>query len=98
LPRLDSWAELSARRLPTPAAEEGYWKAHRDLLAGDRIRALREVRGLTQAQLARSAGTTESVVARIEEGCLGSDLDTLDRIAVALDTQLVIGFRQRDPR
>jgi HTH-type transcriptional regulator/antitoxin HipB len=98
LPRLDSWAELSARRLPTPDAEEGYWRAHRSLLAGERIRALREARGLTQAQLGRSAGTSASVVARIEEGCLGSDLDTLDRVAAALDAQLVISFRQRDPR
>jgi HTH-type transcriptional regulator/antitoxin HipB len=98
VPRLDSWAELSAGRLAAPAAEEGYWKAHRGLLAGDRIRALREARGLTQAELAASAGTTTSVVGRIEAGCLGSDLDTLDRLAAALDAQLVIGFRESNAR
>jgi ribosome-binding protein aMBF1 (putative translation factor) len=95
--RLDSWAELSAHRLAAPAAEEGYWKAHRSRLVAEQIKALREAKGLSQAQLAERVGTTGSMIARLEAGCITSDLDTLDRVAAALDAQLAIGFRERDP-
>lgn len=96
--RLDSWGELSAHRMAAPAAEEGYWKAHRNMRAAERIVSLRTARGLTRAQLAERAGTSEPLIASLEAGCLRADVETLERVAAALDVQLVIGFRERDPQ
>lgn len=94
---LDSWGELSAHRMATPGAEEGYWKAHRNILAAERVRSLRMARGLSQAQLAERARTSVELIARLEAGSLSCEVDALERVAAALDVQLVIGFRERDP-
>jgi transcriptional regulator with XRE-family HTH domain len=47
------------------------------------IRALREKRGLTQAQLSRAAGLHEGTVHRAEHGVAGASVKA--RIAAALD-------------
>jgi transcriptional regulator with XRE-family HTH domain len=83
--------------MATPGAEEGYWKAHRNILAAERVRSLRMARGLSQAQLAERARTSVELIARLEAGSLSCEVDALERVAAALDVQLVIGFRERDP-
>jgi transcriptional regulator with XRE-family HTH domain len=52
-------------------------------------------RGLTQAQLAELCGTTQSAVARLERGTRPPRLDTLLRIANALDCELDVRLRPR---
>ena len=54
----------------------------------------RQSKGLTQAALAKSCGTTQSVIARLEGGNNGRmpSLELLGRIAKALGLSLVIGF------
>ncbi|MGH2411652.1 MAG: helix-turn-helix domain-containing protein [Chloroflexota bacterium] len=47
---------------------------------------------LTQQQLAERVGTSFSRISRIESGRQKTDLDTLLRIARALDLKLVLGF------
>jgi len=56
----------------------------------------RQVRGITQAKLAKASGTTQSVIARLENGNNGRmpSLDLLQRIADALKLKLVIGFEK----
>lgn len=49
-------------------------------------------RGLSQQQLADRVGTSHSQISRIESGRHRTNLDTLQRIAAALDLKLVIGF------
>lgn len=48
--------------------------------------------GLTQQKLAERMGTTKSVISRIESGQHRSGIDTLRRLAEALDGHAVIGF------
>lgn len=48
--------------------------------------------GLTQQQLAERVGTSYSQISRIESGRQKTNLDTLLRIARALDLKVVIGF------
>ena len=57
----------------------------------------RQARGVTQAQLAKEADTTQSVIARLEGGNNGRmpSLDLLNRIAGALRMSLVVGFEER---
>jgi transcriptional regulator with XRE-family HTH domain len=52
-------------------------------------------RGLTQAELAALCGTTQSAVARLERGTRPPRLDTLLRIANALDCELDVRLRPR---
>lgn len=58
------------------------------------IREARRQAGLTQAQLAQDAGTTQSVIARLEAADYkGHSLRMLEHIAQALGLRLEIRFR-----
>ena len=57
----------------------------------ERRRAL----GLSQRELAELCGTTQSAIARLERGARPPRLDTLLRIAGALDCELVVRLRPR---
>ncbi len=49
--------------------------------------------GLTQEQLAERMGTSHSVVSRVESGQHRFSFKTMQKLAKALDTQLVYGFQ-----
>jgi transcriptional regulator with XRE-family HTH domain len=55
----------------------------------------RRVRGLSQQELALLCGTTQSAIARFERGGRPPRVDTLLRMAEALDCELVVQFRPR---
>jgi len=60
------------------------------------LRALREKAGLTQAQLAKKAGTSASVIAKLEDpDDEGHSLEKLERIVAALGMQLEIRIVKR---
>ena len=63
-------------------------------LAAD-VTRLRLARQLSQAELARLCGTTQSAIARLERGSRPPRLDTLARIAEALDCSLDVGLSPR---
>jgi transcriptional regulator with XRE-family HTH domain len=52
--------------------------------------------GLSQAQLAAVSGTTQSAIARLESGGRPPRIDTLLRLAQALDCELVAELRGRE--
>ncbi len=52
---------------------------------------------LTQEELARLVGTSHSAISRIETGQHRTGVETLRRIAKALDVRLVIGFEAGPP-
>ena len=56
----------------------------------------RQSAGLSQVELAKKAGTTQSVIARLERGNQGRmpSLELLGRIARALRLHLVVGFEK----
>jgi len=51
--------------------------------------------GLTQAELARKMGTTQPVLARLEGGRTRPSMRTLERLARATGTRLLIRFEPR---
>jgi transcriptional regulator with XRE-family HTH domain len=55
----------------------------------------RRARGLSQQELADLCATTQSAIARVERGLRPPRLDTLLRIAHALDCELVVELRPR---
>ena len=56
----------------------------------DLIRAVRRRRGLTQAELARRAGTSQPVVSAYEHGRRDPTFGTLQRLVAAGGEQLVV--------
>lgn len=58
-----------------------------------RIYALRTKAGISQGQLAKRVGTTQSVISRLEDADYeGHSLSMLQRIASALDTEVEVRF------
>lgn len=54
--------------------------------------------GITQAELARRMGTTQSVISRLEHGAFSkATLETIKKIADALDMRLVIKMMPKKP-
>ena len=55
----------------------------------------RQARGLSQRELAELTDTTQSAIARLESGGRPPRIDTLLRIAEALDCELIVRLRPR---
>ncbi|MFC6010023.1 helix-turn-helix domain-containing protein [Nocardia lasii] len=89
------WAELRAQRLTEPGAAEAYEAARIAFELGRTIRGMREQRGWSQAVLADAASMTQSAVARFEAGGTVPSLPVLERLANALDADLVVQVRPR---
>jgi len=53
--------------------------------------------GLSQAELAKICGTTQSAIARLESGGRPPRIDTLLKLAHALDCELVVELRPHEP-
>jgi transcriptional regulator with XRE-family HTH domain len=61
----------------------------------DRVSERRQDLGLSQRELAELTGTTQSAIARLEAGGRPPRIDTLLRIADALDCDLSVELRPR---
>jgi transcriptional regulator with XRE-family HTH domain len=61
----------------------------------DGVAEQRRARGLSQQELADLCGTTQSAIARLEAGGRPPRIDTLLRIANALDCELDVRLRPR---
>ena len=73
------------------AGEDGWLFARIAGQLADRRRDL----DLSQQELAELCGTTQSAIARLESGGRPPRIDTLLRIAAALDCELVVELRPR---
>jgi transcriptional regulator with XRE-family HTH domain len=79
-------AKARSEQAVVAAADEERVTALREL-----VHRLRTDAGLTQAELARRMGTTQSAIARMENGGTRSTLETLERLAGAVGQDLVVG-------
>jgi transcriptional regulator with XRE-family HTH domain len=61
----------------------------------EQVAEQRKAHGLSQQQLAELTGTTQSAIARLESGGRPPRIDTLLRIAEALDCELAVELRPR---
>lgn len=64
---------------------------------GKRIKALRTDRGLSQAELADEAGTSEEWIRKLERGVRAPSLATLDAVSRALGVTVAALFAGADP-
>ncbi len=87
---LDDWiAEETAR---DPDFERGVEEEYTRIRLARELRALRERKHLTQAQLAKKVGTLQPAIARIESGGMTPSLDVLKKVARALGARLEVHF------
>jgi transcriptional regulator with XRE-family HTH domain len=63
---------------------------------GTLLRATRERHGLTQAQLALRAGTSQNAVSRIERDEISPSVDTVQRLFSAMGERLELSVRRID--
>ncbi|MFE7743402.1 multiprotein-bridging factor 1 family protein [Nocardia sp. NPDC057455] len=82
----------SAEVRATPEYQAAYRAAQLAYELGKKVREAREQRGWTQTELARRAGMKQHAISRFEAGDSVPTLQTLDRIAAALEVHLNIGF------
>src|SRR5271168_2405087 len=69
-----------------------YERARTAIMVGSAVRAARLGAGVSQAELARRAKTSQPSIARLEKGQVSPTVISLDRIARALGTELIIDF------
>lgn len=89
--RLSPLREVRDRLLADPEVKLHYDELRIRNEIGAAVAQARKVNGLTQARVAELAGTTQSVIARLETGRGGvPGLQLLDRVAQALGLELSV--------
>lgn len=83
-------ADLKKRLMEDPAFREEYEKADSEFTLIESLIRARTHANLSQAELARRIGTTQSAVARLEGGNVSPTLSTLKRYAEATGARLQI--------
>jgi transcriptional regulator with XRE-family HTH domain len=73
-----------------PGATQAYDAVRLADELGRTVRQLRETRGWSQTELAKAAAMTQRSVARFEAGGTVPSLPVLERLASALDADLVV--------
>lgn len=90
------WDDVKKKRRE-PGAETRV-AVEQDLDLGQLIYDLRTEAGFSQRELAERMGTTQSVISRLEEGGGAKNrIDTLARVATALDRHLIVSFPEKVP-
>jgi predicted transcriptional regulator len=89
-----------------PASRRPLERLHERIVAGDRgwffaaiadrVADRRVEMGMSQRELAELCGTTQSAIARLERGGRPPRIDTLLRIAEALDCELLVELLPRE--
>lgn len=87
-----SLKRLRARALKRPAVRKAYDALEDEFAFLDEVLKARSAAGLTQAEVARRVGTTQSAIARLESGARkhSPSIATLQRYARALGYRLEI--------
>jgi transcriptional regulator with XRE-family HTH domain len=67
----------------------------RSVMVAKQLRNARQQSGLTQMELAKIIGVTRQVITRIESGTQNVTLETLEKIATALNYEFTIELKQK---
>jgi transcriptional regulator with XRE-family HTH domain len=86
-----TWDELKAGRPASEVGRAAYEDEARISAFQGLVYRLRTEAALTQAELARRMGTTQSAIARMEGGGTRPTLETLEKLAIAVGADLVVG-------
>ncbi|HPR99522.1 MAG TPA: helix-turn-helix transcriptional regulator [Candidatus Woesebacteria bacterium] len=89
---MDNWEEIKKNILKENEVKKIYDNLEVEYqIIGDMVR-LRNKNRITQKELAKKIGTTQSALSRFEMGNVNPSLDFLKKIARALGTKLTVRF------
>ena len=89
-------ADLKKRLMEDPEFQEEYARADDEFTLIEALIRARAAAELTQAELARRLGTTQSAIARLEGGGVSPSFATLRRYAEATGARLTINLTPAD--
>ena len=89
---MESWDHLKKELLKDPAVAKEYNRLAPEYAVISQMIAIRAKKRITQKELAKSMGTKQSAIARLESGNYNPTLEFLQKTAKALDKKLVISF------
>jgi transcriptional regulator with XRE-family HTH domain len=84
--------DLHKKWMKQPKYRKAYEALHEEFVLASAVIDVRNRAGLTQEELARKMGTTQPVVARLESGRSRPSMRTLERLADATGSRLLISF------
>jgi transcriptional regulator with XRE-family HTH domain len=87
--------DLHKRWMKEPKYRKAYEVLEEEFVLASAVIDVRNRAGLTQEELARKMGTTQPVVARLESGRSRPSMRTLERLADATGSRLLISFAPR---
>jgi ribosome-binding protein aMBF1 (putative translation factor) len=85
-------SDLHKKRIKDPKYRNAYEALKEEFHLASAVIDARSRAGLTQQELAKKMGTTQPVVARLESGRTRPSMRTLERLAKATGSRLVIRF------
>jgi ribosome-binding protein aMBF1 (putative translation factor) len=88
-------SDLHKKWMKEPKYKEAYDALEEEFVLASAVMDVRNRAGLTQEELARRMGTTQPVVARLESGRSRPSMRTLERLAEATGSRLLISFEPR---
>src|SRR5437870_5846304 len=87
--------DLHKKWMKEPKYRKAYEVLEEEFALASAVIAARNRADLTQQELARKMGTTQPVVARLESGRTRPSMRTLERLAKATGSRLLISFQPR---
>jgi len=87
--------DLHKKWMKEPKYRKAYEALEEEFALASAVIDARNRAGLTQEELARKMGTTQPVVARLESGRTRPSMRTLERLAKATGSRLLIRFEVR---
>ena len=91
-------SDMHKRWMKEPKYKKAYDALEDEFVLASAVMDVRNRAGLTQEELARKMGTTQPVVARLESGRSRPSMRTLERLADATGSRLLIRFEPRDAK
>ena len=88
--------DLKKRLMEDPEFREEYARVDEEYALVEELVRARSAAKLTQTEVARRLGTTQSAIARLEGGRVSPSFATLRRYAEATGTRLSVGLRPAD--
>ena len=85
-------SDLHKKWMKEPKYKKAYDALEEEFVLASTVMDVRSRAGLTQEELARKMGTTQPVVARLESGRSRPSMRTLERLADATGSRLLISF------
>jgi len=91
-------SEMHKKWMKEPKYRKAYDALEEEFALASAVMDVRNRAGLTQKELARKMGTTQPVVARLEGGRSRPSMRTLERLAEATGSRLLISFEPREAK